>query len=182
MKEWAELDRKALRVFDTLGVALRPVTLPDDLPVGALSWILTAEAAAAFDDLTRSDRDDLLVRQGEDSWPNRFRTARLIPAVEYIQANRVRLLVMQAMGRVMQQVDLYVAPSLASRSLWLTNLTGHPAVAVPNGLRTNGLPSTITFTGRLFDEQTLLAAAMRYQDATDFHRQLPPFVAQSLHV
>jgi Asp-tRNA(Asn)/Glu-tRNA(Gln) amidotransferase A subunit family amidase len=101
--------------------------------------------------------------------------------VEYIQANRVRLLVMQAMARRMEEVDLYVAPSLAGRNLWLTNLTGHPAVAVPNGMRANGLPSTITFTGRLFDEETLLAAAQRYQEATDFHRQIPPFVAQTLY-
>lgn len=173
-------DAGSLRVLRELGAELIPIELPD-YPLDALEIILWAESAAAFDDLTRSDRDDLLVRQGEDSWPNRFRTARLIPAVEYIQANRVRLLAMQAMGRVMEQVDLYVAPSLASRNLWLSNLTGHPAMAVPNGLRANGLPSTITFTGRLFDEQTLLAAARRYQDATDFHQQLPPFVAQTLH-
>ncbi len=135
--------------------------------------ILWVEAAAAFDELTRSNRDDELVRQSEDAWPNRWRVARTVPAVEYIQANRLRTLVIQAMAELMQSVDVYVAPSLDSPNLWLTNATGHPAVVLPNGWRENGLPSTITFIGRLYDESTLLAVAKAYQDATEFHLAHP---------
>jgi Asp-tRNA(Asn)/Glu-tRNA(Gln) amidotransferase A subunit family amidase len=167
-----EQDRQSIDVLRSLGANLVPIDLPD-LPLEAMQIILYAEAAAAFDDLTRSNRDDLLVRQGENGWPNKFRTARLIPAVEYIQANRIRLLAMQQMDVLMQEIDVYVAPSLAGRNLWLTNATGHPTVVVHNGFRPNNMPTTISFTGRLFDEATLLAVAKAYQDATDWHLQHP---------
>jgi Asp-tRNA(Asn)/Glu-tRNA(Gln) amidotransferase A subunit family amidase len=170
--ETKALDDASLAVLRRLGADLIPVALPD-YPAESLETILWVEAAAAFDDLTRSDRDDELIEQGEDAWPNKFRVARLVPAVEYLQAQRVRLLVMQAVDRLMNQVDLYVTPS-RGRSLWVTNLTGHPQVAVPNGFRGDGLPSTISFVGRLYDEATLLAVAQAYQDATGFHRQVPP--------
>ena len=81
----------------------RPVELPQ-LPISALSFILEVEAAAAFDELTRSNRDQLLVRQIEDAWPNVFRKARLIPAVEYVQANRVRMMAMQAMAELLRRL------------------------------------------------------------------------------
>jgi Asp-tRNA(Asn)/Glu-tRNA(Gln) amidotransferase A subunit family amidase len=165
-------DAQTLAVLESLGVSLIPIDLPD-YPLEPLTLILRAEAAAAFDELTRSDRDDLLVRQGKDAWPNVFRAARLIPAVEYIQANRIRALLMRDMTRLMREVDLYLAPSF-SDNLLLTNLTGHPAVVVPNGFGEKGLPTTITFTGRLYDEATILAVARAYQDATDFHRHYPP--------
>jgi Asp-tRNA(Asn)/Glu-tRNA(Gln) amidotransferase A subunit family amidase len=83
------------------------------------------------------------------------------------------LLAIQQMESLMQEIDVYVAPSLAGRNLWLTNATGHPAVTVHNGFRPNNMPTTISFTGRLFDEATLLAAAKAYQDATDWHLQHP---------
>ena len=165
-------DLATLDVLRSLGAELIPIALPD-YPVDALQLILWVEAAAAFDDLTRSNRDDLLVRQGEDSWPNRMRVARMIPAVEYIQANRIRTLVIRAMADLMSNLDVYVAPSAQGKNLWLTNATGHPAVVFPNGFRKNGLPSTITFTGQLYDEATVLAVAKAYQDATDFHLQHP---------
>ncbi len=174
-RETKALDETTLSVLRTLGAEVVPVELPD-YPLEALELILWVEAAAAFDELTRSDQDDLLVRQVEEAWPNRFRTYRLVPAVEYIQANRIRMLVMQAMAELMSTVDVYVAPSLFGQNLWLTNATGHPAVAVPNGFRANGLPSTITFTGRLYDEATLLAVAKCYQDATGFHHKHPKLV------
>ncbi len=171
--EGKALDEAVLDVLRGLGADLIPMDLPD-YPIDALGIILAAEAAAAFDDLTRSDRDDLLERQGRHAWPNEFRAARLIPAVEYIQANRVRTLVMQAMAERMARVDVYVAPSYGAHNLLLTNLTGHPAVVLPNGFTPAGTPASITFTGRLYDEATVLAVAHAYQAATDFHRQHPP--------
>lgn len=155
-----------------MGVQLIPIELPK-LPVQHLSFILSAEAAAAFDELTRSGKDDLLVRQIKNAWPNVFRAARFIPAVEYIQANRIRFLLIQEMARLFEKVDLYVAPSLEGNNLLLTNLTGHPCVVVPNGFTPEGTPTSITFIGKLFDEGTLLAFAKAYQDATDYHLKHP---------
>jgi Asp-tRNA(Asn)/Glu-tRNA(Gln) amidotransferase A subunit family amidase len=165
-----------LAVLDTLrglGITLRPLTLPA-MPVEPLSLILTAEAAAAFDELTRSGRDDELVRQVEQAWPNVFRLGQTIPAVAYIQANRARTLLMREMERVLADVDAYVVPSFGGSHLLLTNLTGHPAVVVPNGFRADGTPTSITFMGRLFGEGEALRLAKAYQDATGFHRRRPP--------
>lgn len=161
-----------LEVLKRLGVTLIPITLPDRVPVDDLSIILSAEAAAAFDDLTRSGRDDLLVRQIKNAWPNSFRSSRFIPAVEYLQANRARYLLIQDMQQLMKTVDLYVTPSFGT-NLLLTNLTGHPCVVLPNGFNKQGSPTSISFVGRLFGEATLLAVAKRYQDVTDFHLKHP---------
>ena len=171
-KEQRKHDLEVLDVLRSLGMELIPVTLPD-LPVSALSFILTAEAGAAFDDLTRSGRDDELVRQIENAWPNVFRQARTIPAVEYIQANRVRTVVMGEMDRLLSGVDVFVAPSFAGSHLLLTNLTGHPAVVLPNGFRGDGTPTSITFTGQLYGEAEVLTVAKAYQDATPFHERHP---------
>ena len=176
------LDRATLATLRALGAELIPVGNHDtarvrwigDVPVSSLSFVLTAEAAAAFDALTLSDRDELLVRQIRWAWPNVFRASRFIPAVEYIQANRARYLLVQQMSRVMQEIDVYVAPSFGGDNLLLTNLTGHPCVVVPNGFVEPDQPHSISFIGDLFDEATVLAVAKAYQDATDFHRQQPP--------
>jgi Asp-tRNA(Asn)/Glu-tRNA(Gln) amidotransferase A subunit family amidase len=161
-----------LNVLGRLGANLVPIELPK-YPTGDLSLILSAEAAAAFDDLTRSGRDDLLVRQIKNAWPNAFRTARFIPAVEYIQANRVRYMVIQDMQKLMEGIDLYVAPSFGGDNLLLTNLTGHPCVVLPNGFTKEGTPTSMSFIGRLFGEAKLLAVAKMYQEATDFHLKHP---------
>jgi Asp-tRNA(Asn)/Glu-tRNA(Gln) amidotransferase A subunit family amidase len=165
-------DEAVLKVLRSLGVELIPIELPQ-LPVDSLSFILNAEAAAAFDELTRSGRDDLLVRQQERAWPNVFRQARLIPAVEYIQANRIRTLLMQAMVEKMKDIDVYVAPSYGGNNLLLTNLTGHPAVVVPNGFNEKGSPTSISFIGDLFEEAKVLRVAKAFQEATDFHHKHP---------
>ncbi len=165
-------DHASLERLRELGVDLQPVKLPDQ-PIRALSFILEAEAAAAFDELTRSGRDDLMVRQITWAWPNVFRAARLIPAVEYIQANRARTLLMQEMATIMADVDVYLAPSFGGDNLLLTNLTGHPCVVLPNGFDDDGRPTSISFIGRLNDEATLLAVAGAYQRASGFHRQHP---------
>jgi Asp-tRNA(Asn)/Glu-tRNA(Gln) amidotransferase A subunit family amidase len=165
-------DDAALAKMQALGVELIPIELPR-FPINDLSIILSVEAGAAFDELTRSGKDDLLVRQMKDAWPNVFRASRFIPAVEYIQANRIRHELIQAMAKLMENIDLYVAPPFEGDNLLLTNLTGHPQVVVPSGFTTAGTPTSITFVGGLFNEATLLAFAKKYQDATDFHLRHP---------
>jgi Asp-tRNA(Asn)/Glu-tRNA(Gln) amidotransferase A subunit family amidase len=172
-REWHAFDRRTLEVLQELGVEIVPMELPR-LPVDALSFILSAEAAAAFDEFTRTGLDDALVRQEEVAWPNFFRQARLIPAVEYILANRVRTLLQRRMDQLLADLDLYVAPSFGGENLLLTNLTGHPQVVLPNGFRqSDGTPTSITFVGRLFGEEKLLLLARAVQEATGFHRRQP---------
>ena len=175
LAEWAELDRRTVRTLKEMGLNMVPIELPKTYPVGALGLILNAEAATAFDELTRSGKDDLLVRQTENAWPNVFRQGHMIPAVEYLRANRIRQLVMQEMAEVMTGVDLYVSPSFGGDNLLMTNLTGHPQVVLPNGFRTSdSTPTSITFTGRLFGESELLAVTRAYQQETGFHLRRPP--------
>ncbi|MEE9155123.1 MAG: amidase family protein [Gemmatimonadota bacterium] len=174
-EEWKGFDQTTLATLRSLGLELIPIELPD-LPVGSLSFILSAEASAAFDALTRSNRDDLMVRQIRNAWPNVFRQSRFIPAVEYINANRVRTQLMEAMVRSLADVDVYVVPSFVGSNLLLTNLTGNPCVVLPNGFRSEGTPTSITFLGQLFGEAETLAVAKAYQDATDFHLRHPTLV------
>jgi len=166
-------DEASLGVLRSLGVELIPFDIPEDLPVEDISFILDAEAAAAFSELTLSNRDDLMVRQGKDAWPNVFRQARLIPAVEYIQANRVRTRLMEEMEAKMKSIDVYIAPSFDDNNLLLNNLTGHPAVVVPNGFTEKGMPTSISFIGNLFEEAKTLRVAQAFQAATSFHQKHP---------
>jgi len=168
------LDAAALEVLRSLGVKLVPFELPDDIPVPPLAAILTAEAATAFDGLVRSGRVKDMVRQTRDSWPNTFRFGQLIPAVEYLRANRLRTLLLRRTEERLREVDLFVAPTFAGDAMLLTNLTGHPAVSVPDGFRQDGTPGSITLTGRLFGEGDILQVAQAYQEATGFHRRRPP--------
>jgi Asp-tRNA(Asn)/Glu-tRNA(Gln) amidotransferase A subunit family amidase len=165
-------DSITLAKLKELGAELIPIELLE-LPINDLSIILSAEAGAVFDELTRTNRDDILVRQIKNAWPNVFRASRFIPAVEYINANRIRFLLIQQMEKLMTEVDLYIAPSWEGDNLLLTNLTGHPCVVLPNGFSEDGTPTSITFIGRLFDEGRLIAFAKKYQDATDFHKKHP---------
>ena len=176
----AEADLATMRVLRRLGVTPVEVALPDDLPISALSIILEAEASAAFDGLTRSRGVDRMVRQERNAWPNVFRHARFIPAVEYINANRIRTQLMQAMGELMSQIDVLVTPSFGNAGLLITNLTGHPAVAIPNallpvdGFPDRRAPHSITFVAPLWGEHHALRLAHAVQEATDVHRQRPP--------
>ncbi|MCK4750874.1 MAG: hypothetical protein KAT15_27640, partial [Bacteroidales bacterium] len=172
----SKLDRQTLRVLRKLGAQLIPVELDnEEIPVYSISFILEAEAAAAFDNLTRSDRDTLLVRQHRYAWPNIFRTARYITAVEYIQANRIRHDLIQDFHDTMKDFDVVVTPSFqGGNQLLATNLTGQPVVVVPNGFKESGSPTSISFLGNLFDEGTILAVAAAYQEATGFHKKRPP--------
>ena len=165
-------DDAALDTLRGLGLDLIPVEIPD-LNYNAMRIILTAEAGAAFDELTRSGRVRELVQQGAGAWPNSFRTARFIPAVDYLNANRVRTLAIQQWDTLMQTVDVIVAPT-NSGQLTATNLTGHPAVILPNGFRpTDGTPVSLTFVGRLYGEESLLRVANAYQKATPHHTKHP---------
>jgi Asp-tRNA(Asn)/Glu-tRNA(Gln) amidotransferase A subunit family amidase len=163
-------DLAALQTIRDLGIELKPVELPK-YPVNNISLVLSTEAAAAFDELTLSGRDDWLKQQAAGSWPNTFRRRRFVPAVEFLQAQRVRWLLIQDTAKVFEKLDVLVAPSQSGRSLLLGNLTGHPCVVVPNGFSTNNTPTSICFIGKLFGEAELLALAKKYQDATDFHRE-----------
>ncbi len=165
-------DSLTLQTLRSLGAELIPIELPE-FSVESISFILSTEAAAAFDELTRSNKDDLLVRQIKNAWPNVFREARFIPAVEYINANRIRYSLIQEMESIMKDVDLYIAPSWVGDNLLLTNLTGHPCVVVPNGFSEDGTPTSISFIGKLFDEGKIISVAKAFQNATDFHLKRP---------
>ena len=155
-----------------LGYELVPIELPAAPPI---RYILSVEAAAAFEDLTRSGRDDELTRQVRNAWPNVFRSAHFVPAVAYVQGNRLRRKLMEDMDRVLEEadIDVYVNPSWHSSSLFITNLTGHPCISVPNGFNAEGTPTSVTFTGRLFGEQAIVNAAAAFQGATDWDERHP---------
>ena len=171
--EQMKIDNAALEVLTgKLGIKLIPVKLPD-FGFEHLMPILSAEAAAAFDELTRSGRDKLLTAQGKDDWPNSFRSARFIPAVEYINANRARTLAMQEMSKLFEQVDVIVCPTSGSPQLVATNFTGQPAVILPNGFRADGTPTSLTFLGSLYREDQVCAVAKAYQDATEWDERHP---------
>ncbi|MCM2271579.1 MAG: amidase [candidate division Zixibacteria bacterium] len=166
-------DLKTIQQLRRMGVNLIEVRLPE-IPVQAMEFILTAEAAASFDELTRSNKDDLLAQQMKTAWPNMFRASRFIPAVEYIQATRLRHQAVEEMNALFETVDVILAPTFDGNNLFLTNLTGHPCVVVPNGFDPQGIPTSVTFVGPLYGEATLLAVARQFQDATSFHKMQPP--------
>jgi Asp-tRNA(Asn)/Glu-tRNA(Gln) amidotransferase A subunit family amidase len=167
-----ENDQNVLKKLTSLGFQLIEMKLPE-FPYGGIRHILSAEAGAAFDEITRNREVDKMKRQDRGAWPTSFRSARLIPAVEYIQANRARTILIEKMNETMSEVDVMVAPRRGGQTLLLTNLTGHPAVVLPIGFRENGTPLSITFIGNLFKESDVLAVAHTYQKATDFHEKHP---------
>jgi len=161
----------ALDALRNAGAKLEPIELPK-FSTAALRIILVSEAAAAFDDITRSGEINQLSGQEPGDWPNSFRSARFIPAVEYIRAQRARTLLMREMDALMSSWDVFVSPAPASASLLITNLTGHPAVCVPCGFL-KGLPQSIMFTGGLYDEGAPLRVALAFERATDWHTMHP---------
>jgi Asp-tRNA(Asn)/Glu-tRNA(Gln) amidotransferase A subunit family amidase len=176
-----KFEAAALDQLRAMGVKMKSVELPE-FPVNAMRPLLQAEAAAAFDEMTRSGRDKLLTYQGPGDRPNSFRVARFMPAVEYIQANRARMLLIEAMGKLFADLDVIVAPT-SGQQIVITNLTGHPAVILPNGFRGPdapppanenadggpGTPVSLTFLGNLYSDAKLLSLARAYQERTGFH-------------
>jgi Asp-tRNA(Asn)/Glu-tRNA(Gln) amidotransferase A subunit family amidase len=163
-----EILNEALEVYRRAGATLHPIELPGTEISGTIGFILATEAAAAFDDLTRSPgiQDPSL-----NTWPNTFRTHRFVPAVEYIRAQRARTLLIREMDTLMSEYDVFLSPT-NSASLGLTNLTGHPAIALRAGFSGN-TPVELMLTGRLYDEATLLRVALAYERATTWHRKHP---------
>jgi Asp-tRNA(Asn)/Glu-tRNA(Gln) amidotransferase A subunit family amidase len=161
---------EALDIFRKAGAKLEPIDLPE-FPAQAIRFILNAEGAAAFDDLTRSRGIDLLTAQGPGDWPNTFRTSRFVPAVEYLRAMRARALLMQKMEEMMAGCDVFISQT-GSASLTITNLTGHPALTLKAGF-VDGMPAAIMLTGRLYDEATLLRVALAFERATKWHTMNP---------
>lgn len=176
--EFERMGPKTKPVFDAAladlrkaGIDLQPMQLPD-FPLQAVSILLDAESAAAFDDLTRQPGAlDSLPGQTPSDWPNEFRTARLIPAVEYIRAQRARTIYMRKFHDLMAPWDGFISSS-SSTSVTATNLTGHPQVVVPCGF-VDGLPQGLLFTGRLFEEGTAMRLAYAYEQTTDWHTKHP---------
>jgi Asp-tRNA(Asn)/Glu-tRNA(Gln) amidotransferase A subunit family amidase len=190
----------ALQELKSLGARLEPVELPD-YPYEGLRAILSCEAAAAFDELTRGGKLELLKGQSRGDWPNTFRSYRMVPAVDYIKAQRVRTMLIKDAITVTEKFDVFVAPGLsniprpvdappeppsaaaasrpatparsANRTLVMTNLTGHPSVVVPCGFR-QGLPVGLVFVSNLFDEGAALRLALAYESATEWHKKRPP--------
>jgi Asp-tRNA(Asn)/Glu-tRNA(Gln) amidotransferase A subunit family amidase len=158
----------ALDVYRREGATLHAIELPAATLASTIGFILSTEAAAAFDDLTRSSgiNDSSL-----NTWPNTFRTHRFVPAVEYIRAQRARTLLIREMDKVMSQYDVFLSPTF-SASLGLTNLTGHPALAIRAGFHDDA-PVELMITGRLYDEATLLRVGLAYERATKWHTVLP---------
>jgi Asp-tRNA(Asn)/Glu-tRNA(Gln) amidotransferase A subunit family amidase len=160
-------NRVALDAIRGLGVQLAPFDLPE-LPTEAIGFILGTEAAAAFDVPTLNAQLDSMREAPEESrWPDSFRTSRFVPAVEYLQANRVRMRFIEEVDAALGDFDLFVGSNLA-----LTNLTGHPEISLPNGFF-QGSPTSLRFTGKLFGEAEILRLAHAYQAATDYHLQHP---------
>lgn len=164
-----------LEVFRNLGATVKKLEFPDSTiyPFNIMDPVISAESAAAFDELTRSNRDSLIRRQDKNFWPNGFRVSRFIPAVEYINANRHRSTLIRQLNDFMKQYDVVIVPTFAGNQLAMTNLTGHPVVVFPIGFTSQGLPNSISLIGNLYDEATILAAAKAFQNATDFHKKHP---------
>ena len=164
-------DSLALERLRALGYELVPIELPEAPPIG---FILSVEAAAAFEELTRTGMDDQLTRQVRNAWPNVFRSAHFVPAVAYVQANRLRHQLMKDVDAVFREndIEVYVNPSWNSSSLFITNMTGQPSITVPNGFY-EGTPTSITFTGELFGEQAIVDVAAAFQRATAWEERHP---------
>ena len=167
-------EKQTLLILKKMGARLTPVDFPDDLHGNdILSLIIGVESAAAFDKLTRSNRDDEMVQQNKDRWPNTFRTARFVPAVEYVNACRMRTVIMQKVDPFIAQYDIIIAPPETGDQLAITNLTGHPSVTLPVGYHPDGTPGSISFIGQLYGEAELLAFAKAFQEATPYNKEHP---------
>jgi Asp-tRNA(Asn)/Glu-tRNA(Gln) amidotransferase A subunit family amidase len=173
--DWRDpkVEEKRLAEVRALGCELVEIEMPK-YPLGDLFVILTAEAAAAFDEFTRTGVERKMARQEEQAWPNVFRASRLIPAVEYIRANRVRRLLMRDTSKLFEKCDVIVHPTMDDGWQILENLTGNPTVCAPTELGAKGTPGSVSFTAQCFDESRALAIAEAWQRATGYNAQHPP--------
>ena len=190
-----DVDRAALETTRKLGMIPTEVSLPD-WPYDSLQLILFAEAAAAFEELTLSGDLKQLKMQVPDAWPNSFRQARFLSAVDFVQADRFRRSVAQEMARIFSQVDLLLVPSLRDEMLTLSNFTGHPSITLRAGFVNvsearsdwapdpahplpkfsppRRVPHGVTLIGRLFDEGTIGRAGLALESALNVSAERPP--------
>lgn len=166
--------RAALDVIKNMGVNIDSVSLPSSYPFRAFDSILRAESGAFFDNLVTSGRVNMMVQQTSRSRANSLRQSRFIPAVEYLQANRLRSRLIKEMSDLFKQYDVILAPGRGSQQSLITNLTGHPAISIPSGFDKEGRPTSITLIGNLFDEASILRLAHIYQQQTDHEDKHPP--------
>ena len=187
--DWKRNDGQVLDQVKALGVTLEPFELPA-MPLNVTGGILGAESGASFDEFVRSGHDKNLTNRGRS---NGMRQSRLVPAVEYLQAQRVRAMIMRQFAATVSRFDVYIAPYINMRSggaaggdstpplppsairdhFQVANLCGYPAVSVPNGFTAEGKPTSITFLGRLYAEAEILALARAYQERAGFHLRHP---------
>ncbi|MEI9919470.1 MAG: amidase [Bacteroidota bacterium] len=173
-------DSISLHVIRKLGYNPVEVEMPKDIPVSAIRIMLSAEAGAAFDFLTRENIDDQLTDQRKWAWPNTFRASRFIPAVDYVNASRARAQLIEEYHAKLGQYDVIISPSFAGTQLLTTNLTGHPCLVVPNGFNKEGGPTSISFLGKLYGEAAIVAFAKAYQEASEWEEKIPPLFAVHL--
>ena len=168
-------EKKTLSVLKEMGATVVPLLLTDSLHGDEiLSLIVGAESAAVFDPLTRSNQDDEMVQQNKDRWPNTFRTSRFVPAVEYINACRMRYLIMKKMDPILDSYDIIIAPPETGDQLCHYQFNRQtPSLTIPNGFLPNGMPASISFIGKHFGEGVLLAFAKAYQEKTGFQLKHP---------
>lgn len=180
IRDTSATEWKVLRTLQQQGVQLIPVVFPDSgvYHFDMIGITIGAEAAAAFDELTRTDLDDQLTRQNRSDWPNLFRTARFIPAVEYVNTARHRYRLMQRVQEVFTQVDVLITPTFAGNQLAITNLTGNPALCLPTGFNRQQLPTSITLLGRIYGDAGVLTVGRHLQEATGWNKVHPPAFLQ----
>ncbi|MGE3191607.1 MAG: amidase, partial [Vicinamibacterales bacterium] len=196
--DWKANDTRALDTLRGLGVNLVPFELPD-MPLDAIGGVLGVESGASFDQALRGGR---LARMTNKGRANGMRSAHLVPAVDYLQAQRVRMMVMERFAAAVGGFDVYLAPFMETRGsrepapgtrpparpagpppqrppsvlrdhFQVANTCGYPAVAVPSGFTTAGLPTSITFLGRLYNEGAILALARAYQAKAGWPSRTP---------
>jgi Asp-tRNA(Asn)/Glu-tRNA(Gln) amidotransferase A subunit family amidase len=168
MRDMRKNNAEALAVIKSLGVKLVPIEMPK-FDTNPIDFVLTAEAAAAFHELVLSDKFDQMSAEPErSSWVGSMRQHELVPAVQYIQANRARYRLMESFAKVFEGIDLFIGSQLG-----VTNLTGHPEISLLSGFNAQGQPQSLRLTGRLFGEENLLLLAHAFQQKTDFHRRRP---------
>ncbi len=168
-------EKNVISTLQKAGVHVTAIDFPSNLHTNdLLVTIWAAESAAAFDPLTRSGQDDKMVQQWQSRYPNMFRSARFIPAVEYLNVCRVRYLVMQQAYRLLSKYDIIIVPSMADEPMALTCLTGNPCITLPSGMPTDGAPPSITFIGgKLYSEATITAFAKEFQQLTKYNSAHP---------
>jgi len=170
--------RSAISMLRAQGIAIDTIALPTNFPFAAFDIILRAEAGAYFDQLVRDGGVNAMVQQTRKSRANSLRQARFIPAVEYLQANRFRKMLIEEMHEIMKAYDVFITPTIGGRQLLITNLTGHPVVTVPTGLDSKGHPMSISFLGQLYGEGDILSFAHYFQGLTQVHKKKPPLFSR----